>query len=116
MTAQTWNPFLKFLLATVNIPPLPLLIVAGIQLEAFKKARKRMRKAKNKSKQRTKYVVCSGAVYLFIQKGSFGGNWRVSHGAITGCHGHGFCVWTDMCVETGMERTSRGEKEKVCKY
>lgn len=53
------------------------------------------------------------AVYLFTEKGSSGGNWRVSHGAITGCHGHGKYVWMDMCVGTGVGGVWVREREGV---
>ena len=76
----------------LNIQPVPslLLIVVGIQLEAFEKQRKIIRKAKNKEEAKNKryMYILFGRVYLSIGKGSFGGKWRVSHGAIAGCHGH----------------------------
>jgi len=74
----------------LNIPPVPspLLIVVGIQLETFEKQRKIIRKAKNKEEAKNKRYILFGRVYLFIGKGSFGDKWKVSHGAITGCHGH----------------------------
>jgi hypothetical protein len=71
VTAQNWNPFLDFLLATVNMPPvpLPLLIVAGIQLEAFKKPRKRMRKAKKIKSKQIKHIVCLWQCTCLLRKG-----------------------------------------------